>query len=150
MKNKLEIFLKYYLLITSIYLLGDGLVHVFDIKLISVLDWPQAPLIYSRFIGHLYGLFASLAALLGLEAARDLKKYKNFLYIVAIWLIIYGSHLIYISLTTDFKIIFKDTPSIFVWMDFYNLYLIFEAGLCFIFSILVFLWSKAQNKTNEP
>lgn len=143
----MEKILRIYLQITSLYLLGDGLVHVFDIKLINVLDWPQAPLVYSRFIGHLYGLFASLAALLGVEASRNLKKYKNFLYIVSVWLLVYGVHLIYISLTTDFQSLFKNTPSIFVWIPFYNAYLIFEALLCFIFAILVFLWRRSIKKT---
>lgn len=142
----MEKLLKVYLIITSLYLLGDGLVHVFDIKLINALDWPQSPVIYSSFIGHLFGFFVILSALLGLEASRDLKKYKNFLYIVAIWLLFYGAHLIYISLTTDFQGLFKNNPSIFVWMPFYNAYLIFEAVLAFVFSLLVFLWWRSEKK----
>lgn len=142
---KIQNILKWYLLVTSIYLLGDGLVHILDIKLINALSWPQAPLVYSKFIGHLYGEFAILASLLGIESQRDLKKYRNFLYIVAIWSLFYGSYLIYSSLTIPFTEIFANTPSVFVWIPFYNYYLIFEASLLFTLSLLVFLWRRNEN-----
>lgn len=143
---KIQNILKWYLLFSSIYLLGDGLVHVFDIKLISVLSWPEAPLVYSKYIGHLFGAFAILASLFGIESQRDVTKYRNFLYIVAIWSLFYGSYLIYTSLTVPFSKIFSNSPSVFVWIPFYNYYLIFEACLLFTFSLLVFIWRRKEKQ----
>lgn len=142
---KIQNILKWYLLISSIYLIGDGIVHLLDIKLIDANLWPEPSLVYSKFIGHLFGAFAILASLLGLESQRDLKKYKNVLYIVAIWSLFYGSYLVYTSLTVPFSKIFSSSPSVFVWMPFYNYYLVFEASLLFTFSLLVFLWRRNEN-----
>jgi len=142
--------LKGYLFFASIYLLLDGLVHLFDIKLIGINNWPTQPFIYSQFIGHLYGGFAILTALLGLEVQRDIKKYKNFLYIVAVWGFFYGLYLVYSSLTTDFLATFKDTPSIYVWIPFYNGYLLFEAALLYTMSGLTYLyWKSESNKVKN-
>lgn len=139
-------FLKWYLFFASIYLISDGLIHVFDVKLIDAAFWPAPALIYAKFIGNLYGGFAILAGLLGIEASRNLEKYTHLLYIAAIWSLTYGGYLFYSSLTINFVSIFSDSPSIYLWMPFYNYYLLFEAGLLFILSTLVFLWSKEKTK----
>lgn len=140
----IKIILKRYLLAASIYLILDGLVHVFDIKLVNVNVWPESSLTYSKFIGNLYGGFAILAGLFGIEVQRDLRKYKNILYITAVWSLVYGAYLIYSGLTIPFVEIFSLIPSLYFWMPFYNLYLVFEAGLLFTLSILVYLF-KRQN-----
>lgn len=134
--------LKWYLIAASIYLILDGLIHVFDVKLVGMTPWPAPALIYAKFIGNLYGGFAILAGLLGIEASRNLEKYTHFLYITAIWSLVYGGFLIYSSSAINFAGIFNKSPSIYLWMPFYNYYLFFEAGLLFILSTLVFLWSK--------
>jgi hypothetical protein len=61
---KIETILKWYILVTSAYLLADAVVHILDFKLVDViLTWPVQAVVYSKFIGHLYGFFAILAAL---------------------------------------------------------------------------------------
>lgn len=126
----------------SIYLILDGLIHVFDVKLIDATGWPQPEIVYAKFIGNLYGAFAILAGLFGIEASRNLEKYRNFLYIAAVWSLGYALYLIHTSLTIDFADIFSESPSIYFWMPFYNYYLLFEAGLLLILSVLIFHWSK--------
>lgn len=139
---RIKTILKWYLLITSIYLIGDGLMHVFNIKLINAGAWPEPSLVYSKNISFLFGMFAILAACFGIEASRNLKKYRNFLKIAGIWSIFYGVYLVYISITVDFIGIFEHSPSVYAWMPFYNSYLIFEAGLLFVLAILIFLYHK--------
>ncbi|MBI2593129.1 hypothetical protein HYW44_00605 [Candidatus Daviesbacteria bacterium] len=138
--------LKWYLVAASIYLILVGLMYVFDVKLLDAISWPNPALVYAKFIGNLYGEFAILAGLFGIEASRNLEKYRNFLYIVSFWGLFYAAYLIYSSLVTNFSEIFSQTPSIYIWMPFYNYYLFFEAGMLLIFSLLVFLWSKKQTK----
>lgn len=142
---KISKILKWYLLITSIYLVSDGLIHILGVKLINVQLWSKPAFIYSNLITHLYGAFAILAGLFGIETSRDIYKYRNFLYIVAFWVLGYGIYLIYVATTISFKLIFVESPSVFVWMPFYNYYLVFEAGLCFGLSTLIYLFRKKQN-----
>lgn len=139
---KLERLLKWYLLITSIYLLFDGLIHVFDFKLIDVKDWSEQSIIYSQYISRLYGLFVVLAALIGIEISRDLKKYKNILPLGAGWGVVYGVFLIYYSLNIDFVKVFSSTPSIYFWIPFYNYFIVFEALLLFILAALAFIYRR--------
>jgi hypothetical protein len=144
---KIEQILKWYLRVTSIYLILDGLSHVLDFKLTDAGTWPAYALLYSQQMNHLFGAFAILSGLFGVEASRDLRKYRNFLHLTAIWILGYGAYLLYSGLVIDFRQIFKDYPSVYVWMPFYNFYLIFEAGLCFALSILIYLFKK-QTKTH--
>jgi len=132
------------MLLTSIYLIMDGLFHLLDFKLITVSSWPLSSLTYSSLIGHLYGAFAILSGLFGIEAQRNMIKYKNFIYIVAVWLIFYSCLLIYSSMTIDFQRIFVNEPSVYAWMPFYNSYLLFEAFLGFLFSVLTYLWKRSE------
>src|SRR3989344_553425 len=119
---KISRVLKWYLLIISLYLLGDGFVHVLNIKLLSPDPlWPSNIVIFSKYMSQLYGMFTILAALFGIEVSRNLEKYQNFLYITSVWGVIYGLLLIY-----------------------YNFYIIFEACLLYVFVFLVFLWSKRK------
>jgi hypothetical protein len=138
--------LKWYILVTSLYLIADGVVHILDIKLIDTRFWPEQSVIYSRFIGHLYGFFVVLAGLFGIEAQRDLVKYKNFVYLTAIWLFFYGIHLLFFGATVDFNNVFLSEPSVYMWIPFYSKYLIFESMLCFLFTILTFFWWRSERK----
>lgn len=138
----IEKILKWYLMFAGIYLSIDGIIHILDIKLIDAAIWPQSALMYSKFIGNLYGEFAVLVGLLGIETSRNLEKYRNFLYIFAVWSLTYAFYLLYHALTINFVDVFSQAPSIYFWMPFYNNYLFFEAGLLFILSILILLWAK--------
>lgn len=145
---KIEYFLKWYLMAVSIYLILVGLIYFFDVKLLDAISWPYPALVYSKFIGNLYGEFAILAGLFGIEASRNLEKYRNFLYITAVWSLVYASYLLYSSSMINFADIFSQTPSVYLWVPVYNYYLLFEAGLLFILSILIFLWGKKRKKGN--
>ena len=142
---KIEMILKWYLRFTSIYLILDGFLHIFDIKLTDALDWPEYALVYSSQMNHLFGSFAILAGLFGVEASRDLHKYRNFLYIAAVWILGYGIYLIYSALAIDFTGIFAEYPSVYAWMPFYNSYLIFEAGLCFTLATFIYFYKQKAN-----
>ncbi len=142
MNLKIKNLLKWYLFITSIYLLCDGLIHVFDLKLINVTNWPEAPFVYSQYMGRLYGLFVVLAALFGIEASRNLEKYRNLLYICGIWGVVYSVFLIYNGLKINFVEVFMLTPSIYFWLPFYNVYIIGEAVILLILSGLILLYRK--------
>lgn len=147
---KIETILKWYILVTSVYLLADAVVHILDFKLVDViLTWPEQAVVYSKFIGHLYGFFAILAAVFGIEAQRDIKKYKNFIYLTAVWLVFYGINLLSTGLGADFSEMFASEPSIYVWLPSYNLYLVFESALCFIFAGLTFAWWKSERKAGK-
>lgn len=137
--------LKYYLLLTSIYLILDGIVHVLGIKLTGIITWPEPALIYSKFITNLYGGFVILAGLFGIETARNLSKYRNFLLIGAVWSLIYAAFLVYSSITIDFVELFTLTPSIYFWIPFYNFYIITEAGLMVILAMLIFFFSREKS-----
>ncbi len=139
---KIQKILKWYLLVTSIYLIADGLGHIFDIKLMDAGDWSVPALTYARLINHLFGTFAILAGLFGIEASRDLNKYRNFLYIAGVWSLGYGAYLVYLGLGVDFAGIFAGSPSVYAWMPFYNFYLIFEGGLLFTLSALIYLFKR--------
>lgn len=138
----IKLLLKWYLIAASIYLIFDGLVHVFDIKLIDAISWPQPAFVYSKFIGNLYGAFAILAGLFGIEASRNLEKYRNFLYIAAVWSLAHAVYLLYSSLSINFVGIFNQTQSVYFWIPFYNSYLLFEAGLLVTFALMVFIYRK--------
>ena len=120
----------------------DALVHLFDIKLIDVQNsWSGLSLVYGQFIDHLYASFAILASILAIIASQNLDKYKTLIKISGFWALFHGLLLIYTSLTVNFNI-FKDTPSVFVWMPFYNSYLILEGIFLIGLSLVIYLWAK--------
>lgn len=127
--------------ILAVYLIGDGLIHLLNIRLNSILNvWPSSAISYAVLLNSIYASFIFLAASLILIAQTNLKKYKDLILISAIWAIFHGILLIYLSLTQNFMISFANAPSLSVWMSFYDKYLIFEAIISFIYAILVFLW----------
>lgn len=147
---KIGIILKWYIFITSVYLLSDAIVHLLDFKLIDViLTWPVQAVFYSKFIGHLYGFFAILVAIFGIEVQRNIKKYKNLIYLTAVWLVFYGINLLITGLGADFSEIFTKEPSVYVWLPSYNLYLVFESVLCFVFAGLTLFWWKSEREAGK-
>lgn len=145
MPFKLNSFLRYYLTLGGIYLLLDALIHLFDIKLIDVRGiWPNLALIYGQFMAYLYASFAILASILAIAAARNLDKYKLLIVITGFWALFHGLLLILFSLAVDFEV-FSATPSVFVWIPFYNLYLIFEGVLLIGLSLTIYFWAKKHH-----
>lgn len=143
MERSIKNILKWYLLFTSIYLFADGIIHILNLKLANISsNWSSDLVIYAQYMTQLYGLFAVLTASFGLEVSRNLSKYKNLLYIAAIWGIVYAGFLIYYSITIDYPAVFKSTPSIYFWIPFYNAYILFEGLLLFTLSCLIFIYKK--------
>ncbi len=143
--RKNDYLLKGYLIFGASYLLLDALLHLFDLRLINVLSvWPVSALEYSRLLDHIYASFVILAALICFEMQRNLAKYKTLIYLSAIWALLHGFLLIFTSLNSNFSEVFKDHNSLGVWLPFYNLYLMFEASLLILYSIVVYLWQRPK------
>ena len=140
---KITAVLKGYLFFAGIYLILDGLIHILGIRLIDITRWSKEPLVYSDFINRLYGSFVIFVGLLGIEVQTDLMKYKKFLYIAAIWSFFHAGYLVYTAVTVDFIQTFAREPSVYIWMPFYNYYLIFEAALLLCLSLLVYLLRRS-------
>lgn len=140
MHKKIEKTLRIFLTFLAIYLILDGGIHLFNIRLQSVTNiWPLSALSYASFINALYASFVFLTAGLVLTAQASLKKYKSLILVSGFWAIFHGLLLIYLSLTQNFPL---NLPSLYVWLPFYNLYLVAEALLSFIYATLVFIWIK--------
>lgn len=143
MHINLEKTLRRLLIVLAIYLIGDGIVHLSNTRLLSVIKtWPASALAYARLLDAMYASFVFLAALLMLIAQRSLKKYQTLIIASSIWAIFHGFLLIYLSSTQNFTDNFSGSPSLYVWIPFYNQYLLVEASLAFIYAILVFIWIK--------
>lgn len=147
MRLPIKTVLKWYLLFTSLYLLADGVIHILNLKFTNIADnWSPDLIIFAQYMSQLYGLFGILIALFGIEVSRNLAKYKNFLYISAVWGVVYAGLLVYYALSVNYPVIFKNTPSIYFWIPFYNGYILFEALLLLILSFLIYLYRKNPDK----
>jgi uncharacterized membrane protein YozB (DUF420 family) len=135
--------LRFFIIVLGIYLIGDGLIHLLNIKLGSVKGiWPQSAFSYAILLNSIYASFVFLVSSLILIAQKDLKKYKSLILVSSVWSVFHGGLLIYLSVTQNFMVSFYNLPSLYVWMSFYDKYLIFEALLAFAYALLVFLWIK--------
>ncbi len=145
MHKGLEKLLRVFLIILGIYLIGDGAIHILNIRLQSVINvWPSSAIAYAKLLNAIYASFVFLVAILVLVAQSDLKKYKSLIKASIIWAIFHGLLMIYLSTTLDFMNSFSHHSSLYVWMPFYNQYLFFEAFLTIIYCLLVFLWVRQQ------
>lgn len=127
----------------AIYLVGDALVHLFDLRLTDVAGkWDQPAIIFSRFMSILYASFVLAVALVVFELQKDLAKYQQLIKLSAIWALFHGLLLLYLSFQYNFPEKFQNTPSIYLDLPFYNYYLLFEASLLFSFSLVVFWYFK--------
>ncbi|MBI2334494.1 hypothetical protein HYU96_01715 [Candidatus Daviesbacteria bacterium] len=132
-----------FLIFLAVYLIGDGLIHLFNIRLLSVSSfWPVSAISYAVLMNSIYASFVLLAATLILVAQANLKKYRELILASAIWAIFHGILLLFLNSTQNFAQDFSDYPSLSVWLPFYNHYLFFEAILAFIYAIVVFVRHK--------
>ncbi len=135
--------LRIYLNFGAVYLIFDGLIYLFNIRLASVVNvWPTSALSYARLLDTVYASFVFLAAILIFIAQRDLEKYKNLIFCSAIWAFFHGFLLVSFSLTKTFNNDLSLLPSLHIWIPFYSQFLLFEAALLFVYIVLVILWFK--------
>lgn len=140
-----EKILRVFLNLLGAYLICDGAIHLFNIRLASVINvWPQSALSYATLLNTIYASFVFLAAFLIFTVQKDLRKYKTLIYVSSFWALIHGSLLIYLSSTQNFVGDFSPFPSLLVWIPFYNNYLLFEAFLALVYSLLVYLWFRGR------
>lgn len=145
MGQNIEKILRYFLNILGCYLIFDGAIHLFNIRLLSVAGiWPNSALSYATLLDTIYASFVFLAAVLIFTAQKDLKKYTNLLFASSIWALMHGFLLIYLTSSQNFTLSFWSLSSLSVWIPFYNQYLLFEALLAFIYVILVFAYLKSS------
>lgn len=145
MPKDLNKMIRGFLILGGFYFVTDALVHLFNIKLLSVNDWNSQALVFSKFVSQLFGSAGLLIALLCFEVQRDLGKYQRIITLSAFWAFFYGLFLITSSLQINFVQEFRGMPSVYVWMEYYNFYLILEGLLLLTFSITVFFWRKSRN-----
>lgn len=145
--SKIENILKIYLLFGGFYFITEAIIHISNIKLISVESfWPKSAYLYARLINQLYGLSALFISGLSLIALTDIYKYKKTIIFAAFWALIHGLYLIYISLSEDFVKTFSETPSLNLWSDFYNIFLGLEAAMLIGYTSVVYLWVSKGSK----
>lgn len=143
MHKKAEKILRLFLIVLAIYLIGDGIIHLLNIRLQSVTNvWVISALSYATLMNAIYASFVLLAAILVLVAQSALKKNQSLILASSIWAIFHGLLLIYLSSTQNFVNDFSNLPSLYVWIPFYNQYLLVEAFLSFIYAVIVFIWIK--------
>lgn len=135
-------FLRLFLIFLAGYLAIDALIHLFNIRLLSVDGiWPTSALIYARLINAIYASFVFLASLLLIVICSDLTKYKKLLKISVFWAVFHGVLLITLAFGQNFSAEFVKFPSLLVWIPFYNQYLMFEGLLSFVYVVLVWNFS---------
>ncbi len=138
---------KYFLLFASVYFLIEAVFHFSGLRLMSTLSrWSVSAFTYGEFMSNLYASFILLAALLAFEAQRDVKKYKNMIYLTGVWAFFHGALLLYKLLNVDFVKAFDGYSSLYVWIYWYNYYLVFESLLAFLYGFFVFLWYLTNRK----
>lgn len=141
--NQMQRLIRLILFFLALYLIGDGVIHLFNIRLNSVVGiWSNSAISYATLLNAIYASFVFLAAILILVVQFSLKKYKNLILASSIWALFHGLLLIYLTSTQNFLSNFSNLPSLYFWMPFYNQYLLFEAFLSFAYAILIFIWSK--------
>lgn len=149
MHVSLEKFLKSFLTFGVIYFIFDGLLHFLGIKLASVNNWPESAKAYANLINVLYGSFIFLAAGIIFVIQQDLQKYKNIIFLSAIWSLFHGVALLYLVWSNDYQNIFKNHDSLLVWLPFYREYLTLNSALLFIYSISVYFWMNSLKLRQE-
>lgn len=141
----MEKILKVYLIFGGLYFIFDGLLHLSNIKLASVIGiWPQSALIYAKLVSILYASFIILSGVMALFLQSDLKKYKPLVVISSIWALFHGAILLFLITTEGYGQIFEGFDSLLVYLPFYEGYLTLNALLLFSFSGLVYLWWRKK------
>lgn len=149
MSKKIGLILRIYLILGSIYLLADALVHLFDLRLIDLIGhWDQSALEYSSFLEHLYASFAILAVIFSLIIQSDLKKYRTLLKFSGGWSILYGLLLVFESYRINLTQ-FTFAPSLTLWLPFYNQLLWVEAVILIGYGVLCVVYLKRTHDTKS-
>lgn len=137
--------IRVYLIVGSVYLVIDSLIHLFDLRLTDVASsWPQDALEYSSLVNHIYASFVLLTAALAFEMQRDLKKYRSLLSISGVWALVHGLILLYESSRIDLVRYFDTSPSLAFWLPFYNYYLWGESMILIGFFILTMMYKRSK------
>lgn len=144
MTAKLQQIIEKLLLFGAIYLAIDGLIHILNLRLESVHNWPSSATTYATFLNMIYASFVFLAAAISFVMQKNLKKYESLVILSAVWAFLHGSLLIFLDIKYNFVKTFADYSSLYVWLPIYDYYLYFEASLFIIYSILVFIWKKEE------
>lgn len=132
-----------FLIFGIFYLIFDGLLHFFNIRLLSVQSiWPQSALSYGVLLNMVYASFVFLTTGFAFLMQTDIKKYKNLIILSSFWAFFHAILLIYLSTTQNLVLNGKNLPSLLVWSPFYNQYLFFESTLLISYSLVVFYWVK--------
>lgn len=133
------------IIFAGMYLLFDALLHFFGTKLLSVAGvWPESAVSYSNLINRLYASFVILAAMTAYVVQKDLKKYKYIIYFSAVWALFHGALLLFLVLTQNYQLTFKNLPSLLVWLPFYREYLVLNAIALLIYSLIVYIWFRQE------
>lgn len=144
MGKKIEKLLHLVIIFLGLYLLFESFLYFFDIRLMDVKAiWMPSATTYAKLIEKVLGsAFLFIAVIVLFEVQKDLPKYKNFIKISAIWALLHGILLIYLSFSQNYIEVFKSFPSLMVWFPLYDKYVAFEGIVIICFSILVFFWVK--------
>lgn len=141
----MEKLLRGFLIFGGAYLIFDGLLHFFNIKISSVNGaWPQSAISYAGLLNFIYASFVFLAAAIAFVIQKDFKKYKAILLVSSVWAMIHGSLLLFLVWTQNYQQIFQDLPSLLVWLPFYNQYVLIEGVILIIYSGIVYLWARSK------
>ena len=144
---KIQNILRIFLLFLGIYLAVDGLVFLSNVRLQSAYHlWPSSAFSYAYLTNAMAAAFMFLASYVAFIIQKDPKKYQNLISASALWAFFFGLLLIYLSSTQNLMSNFSNLPSLYVWMPFYNWYLVFEALLSFAYAGLVFIWLKGMKQ----
>ncbi|MEK7120545.1 MAG: hypothetical protein AAB840_00450 [Patescibacteria group bacterium] len=134
--------LRGFLIFGGIFLFFEALLHFSNVKLIDVgRTWPDSAKSFASFMSQLYGSFALLVGILAFLLQVNIEKYKVLILATGVWAFLHGLFLLLLSLSQNFLEKFSGLPSLYIWSDFYNQYLLIEALLLFTYSVIVYIWS---------
>lgn len=137
--------LRGYLIFGGVYMLVESFVHFFNFKLLDVQTmWSNQALVYSGFIGALYGSLSLFVAMILFFAQKNLQQNQSLIKLLAVFSLLHAIFLFYSSFSTNFDQFFIGAVSLKFWLPNYNFYLLFEAMLLFSFTFIVFRWSKEK------
>lgn len=147
MEKNIEKILRGFLIFGFLYFLFEAILYLFNIRTIDVgINWPESAKVYARLISQVLGSFELLISVLCFELQRDIKKYARLIKISGFWALLHAVELIMLTLTNNFTKVFSGMPSLYVWADFYNQYIFFEAGLLLFYAAVVMFWSHKDGK----
>lgn len=143
MNSRFRKILRGFLIFGGAYFIFDGLLHLSNIKLLSIDNaWPQSAISYGKLLNYLYASFILLAGAIAFCLQANLEKYKSQVIITGIWAVFHGIMLLFLVYTQNYQEIFQSLPSLLVFLPFYKEYLIMNSFLLFGYGGVVYLWLK--------